>query len=118
MLSRHPVIAEAVTKRLCSGASGSDAKPTTQQKEQEVKTVTITINVLRSGTTGDQVRTVQRLLRQLGCTGQDGKALSIDGQFGANTMAAVKKFQKKNTLSTDGVVGAKTWEKLLGGVAR
>jgi hypothetical protein len=39
--------------------------------------------------------------------------LTIDGIFGANTLAAVKKFQTSKKLTVDGVVGVKTWNELL-----
>ena len=38
--------------------------------------------------------------------------MSVDGDFGENTEAAVEDFQEKNDLSVDGVVGPKTWAKL------
>lgn len=37
---------------------------------------------------------------------------SIDGKFGAGTKNAVKRFQRKNGLRADGVVGQKTWSLL------
>lgn len=36
----------------------------------------------------------------------------IDGIFGIKTLEAVKAFQAENGLTVDGIVGAKTWEKL------
>ncbi|MFE2379156.1 peptidoglycan-binding protein [Streptomyces sp. NPDC059398] len=36
----------------------------------------------------------------------------VDGDFGAKTLAAVKKFQKVHGLTVDGEVGAHTWAKL------
>ncbi len=39
----------------------------------------------------------------------DGK---IDGKIGTKSTEAIKKFQKDNGLKADGVVGAKTWERL------
>lgn len=53
----------------------------------------------------DMVKLVQKLV------GMGAK--SIDGKYGNNTEKAVKAYQKKNGLSVDGVVGAKTLEKLI-----
>ena len=41
-----------------------------------------------------------------------GYKVTADGKFGAKTQAAVKAFQTKNGLTSDGVVGPKTWAKL------
>jgi len=38
----------------------------------------------------------------------------VDGSYGPDTEAAVKAYQAANGLETDGVVGPKTWEKLVG----
>lgn len=38
--------------------------------------------------------------------------LKVDGQFGEGTELAVKKWQKKNGLTQDGVVGSATWAKM------
>lgn len=83
-------------------------------KKQEEKTVTITLKELKRGATGDQVKTVQRILRSRGWKDRDGEKLKIDGSFGAKTEWALKKFQNKKGLMPDGVVGKKTWDKLLG----
>lgn len=40
--------------------------------------------------------------------------VAADGKFGAGTKEAVIKFQKKNGLTADGVVGLATWKKILG----
>jgi len=42
-----------------------------------------------------------------------GNNLIVDGVFGNNTLYAVKEFQENNQLEVDGVVGRKTWGKLL-----
>jgi peptidoglycan hydrolase-like protein with peptidoglycan-binding domain len=63
---------------------------------------------LHSGSTGPDVRRLQRLLVEL-------KSLSFDhinGNLGPNTEAAVKDFQAGNGLTVDGIVGPQTWSKL------
>jgi hypothetical protein len=79
----------------------------------EVKKVNITVSVLRKGSTGEEVKTVQRLLNVMGYKG-NGKALAIDGDFGSATDSAVKAFQKKKGLTADGIVGSATWGALIG----
>lgn len=63
--------------------------------------------VLARGDTGDAVEQLQRTLSAL------GYAVAIDGAFGAGTEAAVIRFQSNNSLTADGIVGPKTWAKLL-----
>ena len=92
-----------------------DAEPE-KTVTKEVKTVKIAMPVLKKGSTGAAVKTLQRLLRQLQYVNADGKTLLIvDGSFGSNTEAAVKRWQQKHLNSVDGIVGIKTWNKLLNG---
>src|SRR5688500_13100636 len=63
---------------------------------------------LRSGSKGAAVKELQVRLKAAGFN--PGTA---DGAFGPKTLAAVKAFQKSRGLSADGVVGPKTWGKLL-----
>jgi N-acetylmuramoyl-L-alanine amidase len=58
--------------------------------------------VLKRGSRGDEVVTLQKKLKQWGY--YDG---SVDGVFGAGTEKAVQYFQRKNGLTADGVVGAR-----------
>ena len=84
--------------------------------KEEVKTVNIEMPILRKGSSGNAVKTLQRLLRQLQYVNTDGKTLLIvDGSFGSNTEAAVKRYQQKHLNGVDGIVGVKTWNKLLNG---
>ena len=93
-----------------------DAEPK-KTVTKEVKTVDISMPVLRKGSTGEAVKTLQRLLRQLQYVNLDGKTLIIvDGSFGSNTEAAVKRYQKnRGAKNPDGIVGEWTWNKLLNG---
>ncbi len=63
--------------------------------------------VLKQGSKGDLVKTVQTKLIKWGYL--TGKA---DGIFGAKTKAAVIKFQRKNGLTADGVIGTRTAQAL------
>ena len=92
-----------------------DAEPK-KTVTKEVKTVQVELPILRKGSSGNAVKTLQRLLRQLEYVNLDGKTLLIvDGNFGSNTDAAVKRYQQKHLNGSDGVVGIKTWNKLLKG---
>lgn len=75
------------------------------QSSTKVSTHLITI---RSGSNNQHVKDLQWLLKN-----KHGYSLTIDGDFGAKTKAAVIDFQKKHGLVADGIVGAKTWKKLL-----
>ena len=59
--------------------------------------------VLKKGSRGDEVVTLQKKLKQWGY--YDG---SVDGVFGPGTEKAVQYFQRKNGLVADGIVGTKT----------
>lgn len=79
--------------------------------------VMIELAELRKGSTGAQVKALQRMLYAQGYKGADGKALlSIDGDFGSNTQAALTAWQKVQGLSADGICGTKSWNRMLKGV--
>lgn len=67
------------------------------------------LKTIRRGNKGEEVRLCQTLLVNLG---YDIGSTGIDGDFGNKTEAAVKKFQKANGLTADGIVGPKTWAAL------
>jgi hypothetical protein len=79
---------------------------------KEENTVEITMNVLKKGAKGEQVKTLQRLLLSLG---YNLEGYGTDGSFGGATERAVKSFQKNVGLTADGSVGKDTWNKLLKG---
>jgi len=64
--------------------------------------------ILKFGSKGNDVITLQKQLKNLGFKGVKGKELSIDGDFGASTEFAVMTFQKQKKLVADGKVGDKT----------
>src|SRR3954453_16449761 len=63
---------------------------------------------LAKGSTGDDVRRLQRILVMI----KDLDFTGIDAIFGANTEAAVKSFQQGAGLAVDGIVGPETWAAL------
>lgn len=62
--------------------------------------------LLKEGSTGSAVRTVQTRLREL------GYMKTVDGKYEAGTKKAVIAFQSRNGLPADGVVGSATMAKL------
>ena len=69
---------------------------------------TMELDVLKKGSKGNSVRALQILLN-----GNNYSCGLVDGDFGTGTYNAVVQFQKANKLEADGIVGAKTWNKLL-----
>lgn len=110
--------ADTIAKAICEAITGQSVKEPTETKETatpksettEEETVNITLLTLQKGSEGKQVKTLQRLLIALGYScGNAG----VDGDFGTATDKAVKAFQKDNGLTVDGIVGVKSWTKLL-----
>ena len=67
---------------------------------------------LREGSSGQNVRLVQFWLKIARTVYKDLASLNVDGKFGAGTAAAVRRFQRYFDLTSDGVVGRTTWNKL------
>lgn len=61
---------------------------------------------LSRGSEGDDVRMLQKLLKDL------GYSVGVDGIYGTRTRDAVKAFQRNNGLTVDGIAGARTLRKL------
>jgi len=73
----------------------------------------IWLHLLSKGCAGPEVKALQRLLYAMELRGEDGKALSIDGDFGRNTAHATKAAQRLLNLEDDGKAGRDTWKALL-----
>ena len=92
-----------------------DEEPKKTNTKPSVKTCTVTMPIIKEGSSGSSVKTLQRLLRQLKYVGNDGKLIEVDGKFGPSTKAALIRWQKKHLGGSDGICGVKTWTKLLRG---
>lgn len=92
-------IAESAAKGLCEyfGVKYVAATPSTS----DISSSTV---LLRKGSKGKDVTAMQKKLIQIGYYLADG----ADGDFGSGTEAVVRKFQKDNSLSVDGIAGNDT----------
>ncbi len=118
-LREGPDSATAVVKMLRNGEtleilgkSGSWYKVTTGKYTGYVYKDYITVTksgdeTLQKGDSGSAVKAVQQRLKELGYY-----SASCDGNFGSQTVNAVKAFQKKNGLSQTGIADAATQKKL------
>ena len=70
--------------------------------------IVVSERTLRPGDQGDDVRAIQEVLIK------KGAQIAADGSYGASTAAAVRDFQQKNGLVTDGEVGPETRKRLVG----
>lgn len=68
--------------------------------------------VLRQGSTGQNVRTLQEMLNNARRVYSAIPQLTVDGNFGPITNNAVRTFQLYNGLTVDGIVGPITWNAL------
>lgn len=81
-------------------------KPTTPTGS----TCTVELPIVKQGDNGFTVVAVQMLLNK-----HDFSVKYTDGDFGPDTLAKVKAFQKAKGLTADGIVGSKTWAALIKG---
>lgn len=70
--------------------------------------------LLKRGSKGEDVRTLQQLLMQIG---YELPKYGADGEYGAETETAVRKFQRVNELVIDGKYGEKSHAELMGVLA-
>lgn len=104
-LKRGDVLVKAGSHCIIVLEDGKNATP----KEQYGKAITVTLHQLSKGNKGEEVRALQILLMGRGY--DVGKA-GADGDFGADTLAAVKKYQRDHGLAVDGIAGKDTIQAL------
>lgn len=105
-------IAESAAKGLCEyfGIPYVEPVPVPAPVDQDV-VIPIQVRMLRRGMKGADVKTLQASLITYGFSCGTAGA---DGDFGNATAAALRKFQTKYGLVSDGIAGNATWSKLLG----
>lgn len=92
--------------------SGSAPSPSpAPAKEKYLGTCAVALAELGPGCYGQQVKTLQILLKAKGHKGADGKALDCDGEYGDNTAYAVEQLQRKAGMKNIwyGTVSSATW---------
>ena len=89
-----------MTKFLTFLSAAPTATPVSDAGDADPSVYTRT---LRSGMTGEDVRWVQGRLQELGYT------VTVNGKYDSTTIAAVKAFQSKNGLTSDGLAGSQTF---------
>jgi hypothetical protein len=67
------------------------------------------MKTIRLGDSGAEVRTLQDALN---CAPVGASRVTVDGEFGPNTLEAVLRFQQAIGLYDDGIVGPNTWDRL------
>ena len=100
--------ADAKTQKALYSESAVSASATATPKVTASPTPTPTVKIpeqsLKSGDKGDDVKTVQKRLKELGYYRS-----TIDGKMGKDTVKALKQFQEDNKLEADGVAGKATY---------
>ena len=94
------------TVRVLFSSAAIDAGSTIQPEPDPIPSGKPT-RILRPGDQGDEVKSVQARLQELGYY-----AGAIDGDYGSGTTEAVRIFQARNSLKVDGKVGPNTADKL------
>ena len=113
IIANTTVIGETIAKGLCAalGVKFVPGENTPEPVPVQVEYEVMQVRVLRRGMTGADVKTLQAALIAYGCS---CGAAGADGDFGAGTETALKRFQTKYGLGADGIAGNGTWGKLLG----
>lgn len=106
---REGKIADEVNRRL----SGQPAPTPTPAPSGG--TCMIEMRIIRKGNSGEDVKTAQRIIKELGFKDQYSRTIVVDGDFGPKFDYAVRNFQKSKGLKQDGIIGPNTWNRLLKG---
>lgn len=93
--------------------NAADVEEPANAETEGGKNYMFSVGNVQSGSKGNDVKLLQRLLKSNGFRGADGKLLTIDGDCGTNTVYAIKSYQKKKGLSADGIAGPATWKSIL-----
>lgn len=109
-LSRSSIL--IFTCLTCLGFDFLPASAATYEQQPLVFELGVTTNtaiksILEPGSTGEEVKGLQTLLKQLGYY----KGV-VDGNYGSVTRLAVSQFQQAKGIAADGIVGSKTWNTL------
>lgn len=89
-----------------------DKETATKPEKVDLPKLASATPTLKKGSTGTQVKYLQKCLNYLGYKGKAGKVLTVDGEFGTNTEYALRAFQKKYKLVVDGIYGSKSKAKM------
>ena len=96
---------------LCTPVSGhtvvvlTNGKKAAEEPESEETEI---MGLIKRGSKGAEVKTLQRLLNAVCDAG-----LEVDGDYGPATEKAVRAYQTSRALENDGQCGAKTWNHIL-----
>lgn len=92
-----------------SNADGGSNDDNNEQPEL----ITVELPVLKYGSRGGEVKSIQALLNGFGFRDQNGAWLAVDGIFGVKTQYAVTNYQRARNLTVCGIVNEETWNKIL-----
>lgn len=93
-----------------NGITKANVTPVVNTKNDDEEMVEVKIPMIAKGDEGPAVKAMQRLLI---ANGYSCGRCGADGDFGADTDAAVRKFQKAKNIDVDGICGTDTWTYLI-----
>ena len=114
IIDNTELLGETIAKGLCNALgvpfveNANAPVPVPAEKDTMLP---MQVRTLKRGMAGADVKTLQAALIAYGFS---CGAAGADGDFGSGTETALKKFQTKYGLGSDGIAGKGTWGKLLG----